>query len=87
VVTRIEFNIRRGVFMGFSTEFLTDTKGEGILHHVFAGYGEYKGDIGGRNRGVVGGLLRPASRPLTACFHCRTRKVLRDPRTEVLMRE
>src|SRR5665213_944557 len=53
VTTRIEFLIPSRCLMGFRTEFLTDTKGEGIMHHVFAGYGEYKGDIGGRNRGVL----------------------------------
>jgi len=52
-VTRIEFHIPSRCLMGFRTEFLTDTKGEGILHHVFAGYGEYKGEIGGRSRGVL----------------------------------
>ncbi len=53
VTTRIEFLIPSRCLMGFRTEFLTDTKGEGILHHVFAGYGEYKGEIGGRGRGVL----------------------------------
>jgi GTP-binding protein len=53
VTTRIEFLIPSRCLLGFRTEFLTDTKGEGIMHHVFAGYGEYKGEIGGRNRGVL----------------------------------
>jgi GTP-binding protein len=53
VTTRIEFLIPSRCLLGFRTEFLTDTKGEGILHHVFFGYGEYKGEIGGRNRGVL----------------------------------
>jgi GTP-binding protein len=53
VVTRVEFHIPSRCLMGFRTEFLTDTKGEGILHHVFGGYGEYKGEIPGRNRGVL----------------------------------
>ena len=53
VTTRIEFLIPSRCLMGFRTEFLTDTKGEGILHHVFAGYGEFKGDIPGRARGVL----------------------------------
>jgi len=53
VTTRIEFLIPSRCLLGFRTEFLTDTKGEGILHHVFAGYGEFKGEIPGRNRGVL----------------------------------
>jgi len=53
VTTRIEFHVPSRCLMGFRTEFLTDTKGEGILHHLFAGYGEYKGDIPGRSRGVL----------------------------------
>jgi len=53
VTTRIEFLIPSRCLLGFRTEFLTDTRGEGILHHVFAGYGEYKGDIAGRGRGVL----------------------------------
>jgi GTP-binding protein len=53
VTTRIEFMIPSRCLLGYRTEFLTDTKGEGILHHVFAGYGEFKGEIAGRNRGVL----------------------------------
>ncbi len=53
VVTRIEFLIPSRCLMGFRSDFLTDTKGEGILHQVFAGYGEYKGEIPGRSRGVL----------------------------------
>ncbi len=53
VTTRIEFLIPSRCLMGFRTEFLTDTKGEGILHHVFSSYGEFKGEIPGRTRGVL----------------------------------
>ncbi len=53
VTTRIEFLIPSRCLMGFRTEFLTDTKGEGILHHVFSGYGEFKGEVAGRTRGVL----------------------------------
>jgi GTP-binding protein len=52
-VTRIEFSIPSRCLMGFRSEFLTDTRGEGILHQVFAGYGDYKGDIPGRARGAL----------------------------------
>jgi GTP-binding protein len=53
VTTRIEFYIPSRCLLGFRTEFLTDTKGEGIMHHVFAGYDEFKGEIAGRGRGVL----------------------------------
>ena len=50
---RIEFLIpARGLF-GYKSEFLTDTKGEGIMSHVFEGYQRYKGDIERRNTGSL----------------------------------
>ena len=50
---RLEFLIpARGLF-GYKSEFLTDTKGEGIMSHVFDGYEEYKGDIERRNTGSL----------------------------------
>ena len=51
--TRIEFLIpARGLF-GYKSEFLTDTKGEGIMSHVFEGYDDYKGDIERRKTGSL----------------------------------
>ena len=51
--TRIEFLIpARGLF-GYKSEFLTDTKGEGIMSHVFEGYEAYKGDIERRKTGSL----------------------------------
>ena len=50
---RIEFLIpSRGLF-GYKSEFLTDTKGEGIMSAVFDSYQEYKGDIPRRNSGSL----------------------------------
>ena len=50
---RLEFLIpARGLF-GYKSEFLTDTKGEGIMNHVFEGYEQYKGDIERRNTGSL----------------------------------
>ena len=50
---RIEFLIpARGLF-GYKSEFLTDTKGEGIMSHVFDGYEPYKGDIERRKTGSL----------------------------------
>ena len=51
--TRIEILIpARGLF-GYKSEFLTDTKGEGIMSHVFEGYEAYKGDIERRKTGSL----------------------------------
>jgi GTP-binding protein len=42
----------RGLF-GYRSEFLTDTRGEGLLHHRFLEYGPYVGSMSTRNRGVL----------------------------------
>ena len=50
---RVRFRIpARGLF-GYRSEFLTDTRGEGILHHNFSDYGPAAGPIQGRKRGVL----------------------------------
>lgn len=50
---KIEYLIpARGLF-GYRNEFLTDTKGEGILGTLFAGYQPYRGDIAHRNTGSL----------------------------------
>ena len=50
---RIEFQIpARGLF-GYRNDFMTDTKGEGILNTIFLEYQEYKGDIPTRNTGSL----------------------------------
>ena len=51
--TRLEFLIpSRGLF-GYKNEFLTDTKGEGIMNTVFDSYKPYKGDIPSRSTGSL----------------------------------
>ncbi len=42
----------RGLF-GYRSEFLTDTRGNGIIHHRFLEYGAWAGTLEGRNRGVL----------------------------------
>jgi len=50
---RMRFKVpARGLF-GFRSEFLTDTRGEGTLHHRFLEYGKWVGPLGGRTRGVL----------------------------------
>lgn len=50
---RMEFLIPARGLIGFRSGFLTNTKGNGIMHHVFHGYVPFKGDIQGRSRGVL----------------------------------
>lgn len=50
---RMEFVIPARGLIGFRSEFLTNTKGNGIMHHIFHGYVPYKGDIPGRTRGAL----------------------------------
>jgi len=51
--TRLRFKIpARGLF-GYRSEFLTDTRGEGILHHTFSEWSSYAGELEGRTRGVL----------------------------------
>ena len=50
---RIEFKIpTRGLF-GIRTEFLTETRGTGLLYHTFLEYGPFRGEIASRNRGAL----------------------------------
>ncbi|MGI6176209.1 MAG: translational GTPase TypA [Christensenellales bacterium] len=50
---RLEFIIPARGIMGYRSEFLTDTKGNGIMNHVFAGHQPYKGDMAGRQWGSI----------------------------------
>lgn len=50
---RCEFNVPARGLIGFRTEFLTNTRGLGIIHHTFAEYAPYKGPISGRLRGAL----------------------------------
>jgi GTP-binding protein len=51
--SRLRFKVpARGLF-GYRSEFLTDTRGEGIMHHRFLEYGPWAGELKGRERGVL----------------------------------
>ncbi|MDH3424948.1 MAG: translational GTPase TypA, partial [Gemmatimonadota bacterium] len=51
--TRLRFKIpARGLF-GYRSEFMTDTRGEGILHHTFQEWDDWAGELKGRSRGVL----------------------------------
>ncbi len=52
-MTHLEFKIPARGLMGYRTEFLTDTNGNGIMNHVFDSYEPYKGDIPTRSTGSL----------------------------------
>jgi GTP-binding protein len=51
--TRLEFIVPARGLIGFRGEFMTQTKGTGILHHNFHGYDPYKGDLTQRTKGSM----------------------------------
>ena len=51
--TRLTFLIPARGLIGYRNEFLTDTKGEGIINTVFSGYAPYKGDLSYRSQGSL----------------------------------
>jgi len=51
--TRLEFIVPARGLIGFRSEFMTQTKGTGILHHNFHGYEPFKGTLTHRTRGAI----------------------------------
>ena len=51
--TKLEFSIPSRGLIGYRGDFLTDTKGNGVLNTLFDGYGPYKGDISYRKQGSL----------------------------------
>ncbi len=51
--THLEFRIPSRGLIGYRSEFMTDTNGNGIMNQLFEGYEPYKGDIPGRERGSI----------------------------------
>lgn len=51
--TRLEFSIPARGLIGYRGEFMTDTKGNGVMNSIFDGYGPYKGDIQYRKQGSL----------------------------------
>jgi GTP-binding protein len=50
---RIEFDVPARGLIGFRTEFMTDTRGTGLLHHIFSGYRPWVGEIPHRSTGAL----------------------------------
>ena len=51
--TRLEFHIPSRGLIGYRGDFMTDTKGNGIINTIYDGYGPYKGDIQYRKQGSL----------------------------------
>jgi GTP-binding protein len=51
--TRIEFMCPTRGLIGYTSEFLTDTRGTGVIHHIFHAYGPFVGSMPGRSNGVI----------------------------------
>lgn len=81
--TRVEFFIPSRGLIGFRSEFMTDTKGEGILHHNFHSYEPFKGEIVQRQRGALIAMEKGVASAY-AMFKLQERAVFFiDPGTEV----
>ena len=52
-MTRIEFMCPTRGLIGYTSEFMTDTRGTGTMNHIFHSYGDYIGSLPGRNNGVL----------------------------------
>jgi GTP-binding protein len=50
---RLHFKVPSRGLIGFRSEFMTDTRGEGIIHSLFSHYGPYKGELPSRKNGVL----------------------------------
>lgn len=56
--TRLEYSIPTRGLLGYRTQFMTDTKGEGTLSHIFSHYGPHKGEINRRSTGsIISGFM------------------------------
>lgn len=51
--TRLEYTMPTRGILGFRTEFMTDTKGEGTFSHIFSNYAPHKGEINRRTTGSI----------------------------------
>lgn len=51
--TRLQYLVPTRGLLGYRTEFMTDTKGQGTLSHIFSHYGPHKGDISRRTTGSI----------------------------------
>lgn len=69
---RLEFTVPSRGLIGYRNEFLTDTKGTGLMNTIFAGYQPWKGDIAGRMNGALI-ADRPGASVAYGLFHLEPR--------------
>jgi len=62
-LTRLEFEIPTRGLIGYRSEFLTDTRGLGIMSSRFVGYGAWRGEVTARSRDYAGQIVGENSRP------------------------
>lgn len=72
---RLEFRIPSRGLIGFRSQFLTDTRGTGLLNHLFDGYEPWQGQITKRQTGALV-ADRPGTSTTYALFHLQPRGVL-----------
>ncbi len=64
---RLEFTVPARGLLGFRREFLTETRGTGIMSHVFHEYGPFRGDIPSRTRGAL--VVKEPGTTVTFALH------------------
>jgi len=80
---RLEFRIPTRGLIGFRSQFLTDTRGTGIMNHLFAGWEPWHGPIAGRSTGVLV-ADRPGPATAYAMFNLQERgEIFIEPGTSV----
>ena len=80
---RMEFRIPARGLIGFRSQFLTDTKGTGIMNHIFAGWEPWHGAIASRSAGVLV-ADRPGAATAYAIFNLQERgEIFVEPGTSV----
>ena len=80
---RLEFRIPARGLIGFRSQFLTDTRGTGIMNHIFAGWEPWHGAIGSRQNGALV-ADRPGVATAYAIFNLQERgEIFIDPTTQV----
>ena len=83
---RLTFLIPSRGLIGYHGEFLTDTRGTGMMNRLFAGYGPWKGPIEGRRNGCADLHRERRGGALRAVLHPGARRAVRQPGREGLCR-
>ncbi len=81
--TRLEYTIPTRGILGFRTEFMTDTKGEGTFSHVFSHYAPHKGDISRRSTGSIISGDQGVTTPYALAMVQERGPLFVDPGTEI----